>query len=214
MAYYWGVDSASAVTKERYNCVLTNYGKPLYWGRYLTTVQNASDGLTKGEIELLRNSETKVLPIYNNFRKAVGYREGRVVAQNASFHAKRLGFRKGTPLFANVEKFFEVDADWLRGYVDYLYGSDYKPGFYHDPVNGDFAAAYCKAAAEDPRVADQSILWSAEPEPGATKRRNAPRYKPVKPNCRANVWGWQYGRDATTCPIDTNLIDGRLYEML
>jgi hypothetical protein len=81
---------------------------------------------------LLHNSGTKVLPIYNNFREAVGYDKGRVIAQNATFHAKRLGVPKGTVLFANVERFFNVDDEWITGYVEGMFVSGYKAGIYHD----------------------------------------------------------------------------------
>jgi hypothetical protein len=210
----WGVDSAEKVTKRLYDCTLQHFGKPEYWGRYLTTVPNASDGLTKEEILLLHNSGTRVLPIYNNFRDATGYQAGKIIAQNAVFHAKRLGFPKGKVLFANVERFFKVDEAWIRGYVDAMYPSGYKPGFYHDPVKGTFTGAYCAAAKTNDKVSVQSILWSAEPEYGATKKRDAPAYQPAKVSCPGNVWGWQYGRDAAQCPIDTNLIEQRLFEML
>jgi hypothetical protein len=214
LRYIWGVDSAAEVTTELYGCVLKNYGKPLYWGRYLTRVPNASDALTKEEVQLLHNSGTKVLPIYNNFREAIGYDKGRVVAQNAIFQAKRLGVPIGTVIFANVERFFHVDKDWIKGYIDAMYTSGYKSGLYHDPVKGDFEAAYCQAVQENKEIASQAILWSAEPEAGVTKARQAPRYQPKKPSCPANVWGWQYGRDSNTCPIDTNLISERLYNLL
>lgn len=214
MRYIWGVDSAAAVTTELYNCVLNHYGKPAFWGRYLTRVPNASEGLTREEVNLLHNSGTKVMPIYNAFREAVGYDRGRVIAQNAVFHARRLGVPKGTFLFANVERFFSVDKDWIRGYVDAMNPSGYKPGFYHDPVQGGFGTAYCQAVQENKAVATQSVLWSAQPEPGVTKARQAPAYNPVKPPCLANVWGWQYGRDSQSCPIDTNLIDSRLFNQL
>lgn len=214
VTYHWGVDSSQKVTTELYNCVLTNYGKPAFWGRYLTRVEGAAEGLDKEEIELLHNSGTKLLPIYNDFKRAVGENEGRVIAMYAAHHAKRLGIQKGTPIFANVERFFEVDSAWIRGYVNYLYNTDYKPGFYHDPSEGNFANAYCEAVSQDGLVANQAVLWSAEPDPGATKATLAPKYNPAKVPCEANVWAWQYGRDADTCPIDTNIIDQRLFEML
>ncbi len=214
MPYLWGVDSASTVTNDLYNCVLKNYGKPEYWGRYLTRVEGAAEGITTEEVDLLHNSGTKVLPIYSNFSSATGAKQGRIVAQNAVFHAKRLGIPKERILFANVEKFFKVDANWISNYVDTLYNTDYKPGFYHDPVEGNFSTAYCQAVTENNKVAVQAVLWSAEPEPGISKRKEAPAFAPRQTPCKANVWGWQYGRDASTCPIDTNLIDQRLYQML
>lgn len=214
VTYHWGVDSSQNVTKELYDCVLNNYGKPSFWGRYLTRVQGASEGLSRAEINLLHNSGTKLLPIYNDFRRAIGENQGRVVAMTAVYHAGRLGIKKGTPIFANIEKFFEVDSDWITGYVNYLYNTDYKPGFYHDPTFGNFAQSFCEAANRNPRVREQAILWSAEPETGVTKLTDAPKFNPTKVPCDANVWAWQYGRDSKTCPIDTNLIDERLFDML
>lgn len=213
MANIWGVDSAAIVTKELYDCVLNNYGKPDYWGRYLKTV-GPSEGLTKEEIQLLHSSDTRVLPIYNDFTKAIGYRPGKVVAQNAIFNARRLGFPKNKMLFASIEKLFDVDEAWIRGYVDAMYTSDYKPGLYADPVNGDFSKAYCEAVKKNESVAVQTVVWSAEPEVGVSKERNKPPFKPATPSCDTNVWGWQYGRNASSCPIDTNLINNKLYDML
>lgn len=213
VVYRWGVDSAAKVTREAYNCVLRNFGKPDFWGRYLTTVPNASEGLNQEEIELLHNSGTRILPIYNQFRSATGRQNGVIVARNAIFHARRLGIPEGKVLFANVERFFPVDSEWILGYVDTFFPSGYKPGIYHDPVEGNFSNAYCQAASRNARVSDQLILWSAEPDPGVTKRRNAPAYQPSSPPCKANVWVWQYGRDAEECPIDTNLADQRAYNV-
>lgn len=210
----WGVVCSEEVTEELYNCVLENFGKPQFWGRYLTTVAGASEGLTRTEIDLLHNSGTKILPIYNDFRSATGYTSGRIIARNAIFHARRLGIPENTVLFANIEKFFSVHADWIRGYVDAIYPSGYRPGIYHDPENGDFATAYCQAVEADTKVSAQLILWSADPHPGATKATEAPDYHPSQPLCEANVWAWQYGRDTETCPIDTNLIDRRLFDLL
>ncbi|MCU9614473.1 DUF1906 domain-containing protein [Caldibacillus lycopersici] len=214
MSYVWGVDSSLNVTSERYDCVLTNFGRPDFWGRYLSTVPNAAEGITAEEVQLLHNSDTRILPIYNNFREATGYENGRVVARNTIFHARRLGIPTGKILFANVERFFAIDADWIRGFVDTFFPSGYRPGIYHDPVEGNFREAYCSAVSQDQKVATQLILWSAEPDPGVTTKQEAPSFNPAKPACRANVWAWQYGRDAEACPIDTNIIDRRLYNLL
>lgn len=214
MPHYWGVDSASAVTKDLYDCVLKNFGKPSYWGRYLVTNPGAAIGLTREEAQLLHHSGTKVLPIYSKFAQATGYREGKMIAQNAIYQARRLGIPDGKVVFANLERYFEIDEAWIRGYVDGIYPSGYKPGLYFDPVEGSFSAAYCAAVGNDKKVATQVVLWSAEPESGVTKARNAPSFRPKKPPCKGNVWGWQYGRDSDVCPIDTNLINSQLYELL
>jgi len=210
----WGVDSAAPVDESRLRCVQLNYGTPAYWGRYMKTVPGAADGLTQGEITFLRRSGIKIMPIYSDFREAVGRRQGQVKARNAIYHAKLLGIPRDVVIFANVERFFDVDAEWIRGWVDVFYNSDYKPGFYHDPVQGGFSKAYCQAVSADAKVQLHSILWSAEPEPGVTSKDDAPRFAPTVPPCKANVWAWQYGRDSTTCPIDTNLISPLLEKHL
>ncbi len=214
VTYHWGVDSSQAVTRELYNSVTNDYGKPEFWGRYLTTVQGTSQGLTREEIQLLHNSGTKLLPIFNDFRRAVGANHAKVVAMNAAYHAKRLGIRKGTPIFVSIGSSFDVDGAWIKGYIDYLFNTDYKPGFYHNPTEGEFAEAFCEAVNQDKRVANQAVLWSSAPEIGVTKAKDAPKFEPDIPDCEANVWAWQYGRNANDLPIDTNLVDSRLFTML
>ena len=63
----WGVDSAAAVTEALYRCVVENFGHPDFWGRYLNTIPNISDGLTSEEIMYLKNQGIKIMLIYNNF---------------------------------------------------------------------------------------------------------------------------------------------------
>lgn len=210
----WGVDSAAKVTEELFTCVKNKLGYPKYWGRYLTEISNVSDGLTKSEITFLRNRDIKVVPIYNKLKEAVGYTEGRAAAVNTLFHARRLGIPKNKVLFANIEDYFEVDEAWIRGWVEAMYPSGYRPGIYQDPVKGAFSAAYCEAVQNNPLVAEQTILWSCMPRPGTTKEQRAPAFKPAAPKCKANVWLWQYGRDSSICPVDTNLANRRLLDYL
>lgn len=214
LAYYWGVDSAEEVTEDLYDLVEKEYGKPAYWGRYLAPIPGKVAGLTREEVHFIRSRGIKLLPVLSNFDEAVGYREGKVVAQNAIYHARRLSIPKGRVVFGNIEKNSKVDEEWIRGYVDAMSLSGYKAGLCHSPDRGEFNKAYCAAVAKDNKVANHLILWSAGPEPGPTRARNAPNFRPKKPPCKANVWGWQYGRDAQRCPIDTNLFNSRLYELL
>jgi len=210
----WGVDSSSPVNEKLYECVKSNFGQPQFWGRYLTDIPNVSTGLSKEEIVFIRGKGIKVLPIYNVFQEAIGYGKGQQIARNAVFHARRLGIPKNILIIANVEHFFNVDAEWIKGYVDSIFPTGYRPGFYHDPNKGSFANAYCEAVKKNNQVAVQSILWSAEPNPGVTKERNAPRFNPASPKCKGNVWIWQYGRGAKECPIDTNLGEWKLLNLL
>ncbi len=210
MAPLWGVDSAAKVSGSNYQCVVENNGKPAFWGRYLKTVPRYADGLTRSEANFLHGKGIKILPIYSDFREAIGYDKGRVAARNAVYLAKMLDVPGGVFLFANIEKFFRVDDAWIQGWVETLYPSGYRPGFYHDPEEGSFSSAYCKAASAQPLVRTQSVLWSASPLPGPTTEAEAPAFKPSAPPCAANVWLWQYGKDAAPCSIDTNLMDPRL----
>jgi hypothetical protein len=210
----WGVDSAVKVDEKLYQCVLKNYGKPKYWGRYLTGKEGVNDGLSREEILFLHMRGIRILPIYNDFTEALGYRKGQVTARNAIFHANRLNFPKDSVLFANVENFFSVDDAWIRGWIDVFYNSGYRPGFYHDPTEGNFQQAFCTASKKNEKVSKQALLWSAEPEMEVTSLKEAPLFQPKKLSCTANVWGWQYGRDAEDCAIDTNLITFNLYQFL
>jgi len=210
----WGVDSAARVTNDLFYCVRNQFGYPKFWGRYLTYVPNVSDGLTREEITLIRNFGVKVLPIYNAFREAVGYRNGQLAARNAVFHARRLGIPKNIAIFANIEDYFSVNEAWIRGWVETLFPTGYRPGIYADPTKGEFSEAYCAAVNNNNQVAVQTMIWSSAPRPGITKENAAPKYRPAAPPCKANVWAWQYGRDAEACPIDTNLADRRLLEYL
>lgn len=210
----WGVDSAAPVTPSSYECVLSKLGYPFFWGRYLKTIEGVSSGLTKTEIEFLRSKGTKILPVYNNFEVAAGYRNGKVDAANAIFYARSLGIPKDTYIFADIEAFYDVDEGWIRGWVDGLYPSGYRPGFYAGPIEGKFSDSYCKAVEKDSQVAVQSVIWSYDPEKQTTPPRNAPKFDPAKPPCRSNVWAWQYGHDAEECPVDTNLATTKLLQHL
>ncbi|WP_099353617.1 glycoside hydrolase domain-containing protein [Fredinandcohnia onubensis] len=212
--YVWGVDSAATADEELYTFVKSKLGNPKFWGRYLSEVPDVSAGLTRAEISFLRNRGIKVLPIYNVFSDAIGYEKGQIAARNAVFNARRLGIPNNVALFASVERFSAVDEAWIRGWVESIYPSGFRPGLYNDPVKGDFSVAYCEAVRKNRQIAVQTILWSAEPEPGVTKERNAPTFKPISPKCKANVWVWQYGKDSEDCPIDTNLADQRALNYL
>ena len=210
----WGVDSAVAVTEELFQCVKSSFGYPKYWGRYLAEVPNVSDGLTKEEITLIRNKGIKVMPLYNINVSAVGYEQGRVMARNAVFHARKLGIPENVVIFAKIEKSFEVDEAFIRAWVETILPTGFRSGFYINPAEGEFSSAYCESIKNNSEIAVQSILWSAAPEQGVTKESRAPRYNPASPRCRSNVWAWQYGIDAPQCPINTNLADRKLVNYL
>lgn len=210
----WGVDSAASATSTRYQCVSQNYGKPAFWGRYLKTIPNVSEGLTREEINFLHENNVKIIPLYNNFQRAQGYNDGVIAAKDAIALAESFGFPKNTAIFANIEFHFTVDYEWIRGWVHTVASSGYLPGLYGDPVRGKFNLAYCVAAAHDEKVKAQTILWSSQPKPGATKAGETPEFKPTTPNCQSSVLIWQYGEKAPSCEIDTDLADPRILDHL
>lgn len=212
--YEWGIDSAEHVTEDLFQCVLRHFGYPRFWGRYLVRVPAVSEGLTEQEISLIHSKGIKILPIYNSFQAAKGYAQGRAAANNAIFRAEELGVPKGTPIFANLEQFFNIDDEWIQGWTEAIITGDYKSGFYNDPVTGSFNRAFCDAVNENESVNLLNILWSAQPELEPSGPQNPPDYHPNVPDCGGNVWLWQYSRDITQCPIDTNLASDRLVNIL
>lgn len=212
--YVWGVDSATNVTNELYESVMKHFGYPSFWGRYLTTTASASDGLTKEEIRFIRDKGMKIIPIYNVSQAAIGYREGRVAANNAIYHARRLGFPQGTAIFATLEQPMEIDGEWIQGWVEAITPSGYKSGLFKTPGKGNFNKAFSRAVQENEQVKTEMILWSTEPEVGVSKPGNAPRFNPKKPSSAGDVWLWQYGKEVRRCPIDMNLADSRLLASL
>lgn len=207
--FVWGVDSAATVTADLHKCVL-KLGVPAFWGRYLSRVEGVSEELTRSEISFIRSKGIKIVPVYNDLKSATGLQNGQIAARNAIYHAKRLGIPKDIILFANIEDFFKVDANWILAWKNTIYPSGYRAGFYSNPVNGDFGKAYCEAVSRDKQVGIQTTIWSSWPRPGTSRSSAAPKFNPSMPNCTSNTWAWQYGRDAKECSVDTNLADNRL----
>ena len=118
-------------------------------GQIFNSSSYASEGLTKEELSFIKGKGTKIILIHNNFQNATGAEQGRTAAINAIFHAKRLGVPNGKVLFANIEKFFEVYSEWIKAWVERIYTTYDRSGFYHDPVNGPFNQAFCQAVQEN-----------------------------------------------------------------
>lgn len=213
---YWGVDSAAAVNNVLYNCVVQKYGAPVFWGRYLKSIHNVSDGLSPTEISFLHARGVKVLPIYNNFGSATGTSDGQSNANNAISIAKSLSMPDNVVIFADIEENYAVDAGWIEGWVEVLSQSPYTPGIYNNPLSGEFPVAYSQAVNNNTSIANTVILWSNEREPGVTPKSLAPPWNPARPPSPGRVLAWQYGENGAACSpgIDTDLIDPSLYQHL
>ncbi|MGI6730767.1 MAG: glycoside hydrolase domain-containing protein [Anaerovoracaceae bacterium] len=212
--YQWGVDSAENVTEDLYQCVMHYFGHPKFWGRYLVRVQDVSEGLTREEISFIHSKGIRLLPIYNDFRAAEGFNQGRNAANNAVFYAQNLEIPLGIPIFANIERYFQIDKEWIQGWTGTILQAGYRSGFYNDPVTGNFNHAFCQAAKENKIVLTENILWSAEPVLELDDLIYPLNYEPKAPTCGGNVWIWQYSRQMPQCPIDMNIANISLTELL
>ena len=212
--YEWGVDSAENVTENLFQCVLRNLGYPVFWGRYMVMIPRVSEGLTKQEISFIQGKGVKLLLIYNSIQEAKGYNQGYEAASDAALRAQMLGAPQGVPLFANIERFFLIDDEWIQGWTEAIVKSGYRSGFYNDPVTGGFNKAFCNAVKENEKIKTLSILWSAEPELEPGDPQYPPVYSPIAPGCGGNVLVWQYSRTVTSCPVDTDLASWNLVDIL
>ena len=203
---YWGVDSTTKADQAFLKCIKNHYGKPVVFGRYLRTKTGVSAGLTAKEAVFLHKQGIKIIPIFNHFTNATSYKNGAREAKEAIAYAKKIGMPKGTALFADIEPKYPVDEGFIRGWVDTLSASPYKPGIYGVFTNdNEISSAYKKAVAKDKKVASNTLIWSSNPTAGNTKKGNAPKFNPNAPkNIKATIW--QYGIDGKACNIDTNLI--------
>jgi hypothetical protein len=210
----WGVDSASLTTEDLLACVRENLGDPEVWGRYLGTNKGVSYGLTEDEIDLLHSNEINILVIWNHFTDGTGYENGQNEATEAVETARELGIPEGVALFANVEPIYPIDSEFIQGWHAVVSESEYNSGIYgiFDPSE-ELYAAFEAAAEEDSSIMDTMFVWTAAPNEGITTEENAPEYNPDYPE-GALIGGWQYGIDAETCHIDTNIFDGNILKVL
>ncbi|WP_342042674.1 glycoside hydrolase domain-containing protein [Bacillus sp. OTU2372] len=210
----WGVDTASNVDQAFLQCVKENYGAPSVFGRYLETKGDVSMGLTKEEVDLLHRQGIKILPIFNHFIEAVGYDKGAAEAKEAIAYAQKIGIPKGVAIFADIEPTYPVDEAFIRGWVNTLASSPYKPGIYGViTTDSELSAAYQAAVSKDKKVQRETVLWSSNPDPGVTAKNKAPAFQPGAPK-NINISIWQYGIDGEACNIDTNLIQSTVLNKL
>lgn len=210
----WGVDSASLTTEEMISCVRENFGSPKVWGRYLGEKDGVSAGITAEEVKLLHENDIKVLVIWNHFTDATGYENGKKEAEEAIKKAKELGIPEGVAIFADIEPSYPVDSEFIKGWSEVMASSDYESGIYGIfDAKRDLYKAFEQAAAEDKSILENTYIWTASPNEGITSEANAPEYKPEAPK-NSLVGGWQYGIDAESCNIDTNIFSGKITDVL
>lgn len=213
-AYIWGIDSASASTDEFYACVNENFGNPKVVARYLGHNEGVSAGLTNEQIDLIHEKDADVLLIHNGFTDATGYDNGVNEAKEAIDLANELGTPDGVAIFADIEPTYPVDAAFIEGWYDEITASNFEPAIYGVFDNGsDLVDSFNEAAQNKQEVKDDTFIWSASPSIGITTEQEAPDFDVDAPE-GSLAYGWQYGINAETCNIDTNLFDSKLTEVL
>jgi hypothetical protein len=210
----WGVDSASKVDQAFLKCVNDHFGKPEVVGRYLETKEGISVGLTTQEVSYLHSQGTKIIPIFNHFTDATSYQNGVAEAKEAIAYSQKIGIPKGVAIFADIEPKYPVDDAFISGWADTMAASPYKPGIYGVfAANNKIVSDYQTAASKNTNVKSNTIIWSSNPQPGITNKDSAPSYNPKAPgNMKISIW--QYGMDAKTCNIDSDLIQGEILSNL
>ncbi|MCC3357108.1 glycoside hydrolase domain-containing protein [Bacillus sp. REN16] len=210
----WGIDSASETTKDFYACVKENFGDPVVFGRYIGERDGISVGLTAEQMKIIHAEGDFILPIYNHFNDATGYDNGVAHAKEAIKLAGELGIPEGVAIFADIEPDYSVDSEFIKGWFDTIVASNYKSGIYgvFDPEQALFKA-YQEAGKGNKAILEQNYIWTAAPSIGITAEAKAPEFKPLAPE-GSLAWGWQYGLDAETCNIDTNLFKRELVDVL
>ncbi|AIF42575.1 glycoside hydrolase domain-containing protein [Virgibacillus sp. SK37] len=208
---FWGVDSASKVDENMYQCVAENFGEPSVWGRYLGDIEGVSVGIDKAEAELLHQKDVDILAIYNAVTDATGQEAGIDHANRAIEIAKNLEIPDDVVLIVDIEPSFPVDTAFLEGWYDTITNSPYSPGVYGVfDEESDLLTAY---KATEKKVQENMIVWTAFPQVGITTKENAPEYNPQGPE-NSMLYGWQYGIEADACAIDTNLFKEEIFDYL
>ncbi|MDY0395866.1 DUF1906 domain-containing protein [Virgibacillus halophilus] len=207
---YWGVDSASEVSKALYSCARENYGKPQVWGRYLGD-KEVSKGITKNEASYLHDEGIKILLIYNHFQNATGYDNGKESAKQALKFANEIDAPNTVAIFADIEPNYKVDSAFIQGWYETLHQAKWNAGIYGDFSNKSKLSKALDGAEKNAK--QHTILWSAQPQTKETSRKEAPDFKPDGMH-DTKLYGWQYTIEAKNCEIDMNLFKQEMDESL
>lgn len=222
----WGVDSCKAFTSTPnaadglYPQVVGAYGAPDFWGRYLTNT--VCPGISPTEVAAAAFRHMGILPIYNDYSCSAvsGYGVGKQYAGEATAAATSLGIPQGRVLAIDIEPpgdacpgAANVDAGFVQGWFDGVFGAGYIPTYYGNGTAGsEFGSAWCAAVAAQPAVGTYSYLWSFEPSLlGSYTKASAPNYSPNQTGCPGRMAAWQYELSAGSNPdVDTDEALSRL----
>jgi hypothetical protein len=184
----WGIDTTDNVqTSGDITQTKADLGAPQFVGRYLIY----SSQLSSTEAAYIHGQGLSILLIDDPNHV---FTSGTVDAQQAIAQAKSLGVPSGIAIFRDVETNDPITSTYIAAYFAAFSGSGYTTGFYENAINGPFDGAYCAAVAANKKIANNSLLYSSEPEhTGSNPRRSAkPRFGPNVPGCANRTAAWQY----------------------
>jgi hypothetical protein len=206
--HVWGVDSADPITAAFVQSI-QRFGQPHFFGRYLGPDKpTIYSGLVQAEVDFAHANNIKIMPIDASLSLGLtgqpnGYNEA--VRASGWLHGYSTPAPAGTIIYLDVEQGASIDSAFVQGWYDGMAstGYGYLPGYYNNPVNGNFTTALCGASAA---VKQNAYLWSSQPNPGEATEANAPTFNPTRPGCAAlsTITAWQFGIHSNQ-PLDPNV---------
>jgi glycoside hydrolase-like protein len=210
----WGIDTTDNVqTSGDITQTKADLGTPQFVGRYLIY----SSQLSATEAAYIHGQGLSILLIDDPNHV---FTSGTVDAQQAIAQASALGVPHGIAIFRDVETNDPITSTYIAAYFAAFHGSGYTAGFYENAINGPFTGAYCAAVAANKAIANNSVLYSSEPENTSNPRRSVkPVFGPNKPGCANRTAAWQYLErglfPAGTWPnVDVDELAGRFSSFL
>ena len=190
----WGIDTIdNTQTSNDITATQSVLGNPQFVGRYFIWGGGATIG--SAEIAYLHSLSLPILMLDSAGNSTlVGAATGTSEAQDAIRQAASLGVPTGRALFRDVERGYNIDSAYVTAFVNAFQGSGYVPGFYENPLGGQFDTAYCGAVSGSAAISTQSVLFSSEPEQqgGDPSRAAMPAWSAAEPPCANTTVAWQY----------------------
>lgn len=167
--------------------------------------------MDSNEVSFFHEKGIAILVIYNHVNDVTGYDHGVEHAETAIQMAEELDIPEDVAIFLNVEPEYPIDSAFLEAWYETVNDSNYHPAVYGVFDEGSHLDQAFQSTDEE--IQENTIVWTAYPQEGVTTKDNAPEFTPEAPENAMHV-GWQYGLDAETCNIDTNLIQGEIMDYL
>lgn len=215
---YWGYDASMSTDAlvegiPLADFVAKNYAKPSLVGRYVSTVEGYSTGLSAAEVKDCWARGTAVIPVENRVsgtQMAAGYDAGWAMAQltiNDLFALRdALGLKSinGLAAYLDCEAEFVPDAagDTFRGWMENCHRAGLVGGIY---LASDVLAHCQSYLAARAATAAPSLIWSSEYEPLADLNKVILTFAPFAGYLGARAGDlavWQYS-EGNTIDMDT-----------